>query len=158
MQLRLPFLALVVLPLLLAGCERKPGPSPASPAASPAAAPKTGAGLRTIGFELTDPALVGALQFDVKYAGEGRFVGDADAVACETKAEGALSSYNHIAAEKTLRAAMVAVKGFAGPIRVTECKFQGNVKVEDFKVTLRDSSSPDLTELDPPPTIKVVLD
>lgn len=166
MQRRYPLLALAVFPMLLGGCEQKPSPAPApsaeAPAAAPAAAPSAPAKAegpgRTIGFELVEPAPVGALQFDVKYAGEGRFVGDADAVACETKIEGALSSYNHIVAEKNLRSAFVAVKGFAGPMRISECKFQGAAKAEDFTVTVRDSSSPDLTEIDPPPTIKVVLD
>ncbi|MFN2425572.1 MAG: hypothetical protein ABR587_03895 [Candidatus Binatia bacterium] len=160
---RFPFLALAVLPLLLAGCEQKPAaPPPAAPAAAPdapAAAPKAAVeGARMVGFELTEPPPVGALQYDVQYAGEGRFVGDADAVACETKIEGALSSYNHIVDQKMLRAAFVSVKGFGGPIRVSQCQFQGNVKVEDFTITVRDSSSPDLTPLDPAPSIKVVID
>lgn len=153
-----PILALAVLPFLT-GCEQKPAPPPAPTAAAPAAAPKAegGAG-RTVGFELVAPTPVGALQYDVKYAGEGRFVGDADAVACETKIEDALSSYNHIVGDKMLRAAFVSVKGFGGPVRVSQCQFQGPVKVEDFTVTVRDSSSPELTPLDPPPVIKVVVD
>lgn len=163
-------LAAVLVPLLLAGCEQQPntttttsGDKPAAaaaPAAAPAAAEPakaTGPG-RTVGFELVEPNPVGALQYDVEYTGGGRFVGDADAVACETKIEGALSSYNHIVDQKTLRAAFVSVKGFQGPMRVSECKFQGEVKAEDFKITVRDSSSPDLEPVDPPPTIKAVVD
>lgn len=156
-------LALVALPLslgLLGGCEQKSAPAPGAPAASPAAAPAAQASgpTRAIGFELVDPTAVGALQYDVQYVGEGRFVGDADAVACETKIADALSSYNHIAGDKMLRAAFVSVAGFTGPVRVSECSFQGTVKVEDFTITVRDSSSPELTPVDPPPSVKVVLD
>lgn len=162
MHRRYTLLALAVFPILLAGCEQKPSSAPEPPAAAPAAGTAQPAGAdvpgRAIGFELVEPALVGALQFDVEYKGEGRFVGDADAVACETKIEGALSSYNHIVADRNLRAAFVAVNGFGGPMRVAECKFQGDVKVDDFTVTVRDSSSPDLNPIDPPPTINVVLD
>ena len=158
-QSRFPILSFAVLTFLLAGCEQKPASTPAAPAAAPAAAaPKAGGPGRTVGFELVEPAPVGALQYDVQYAGEGRFVGDADAVACTTKIEGALSSYNHIVDQKMLRAAFVSVKGFGGPVRVSECQFQGAVKLEDFTVTVRDSASPDLAPIDPPPTVKVVLD
>jgi hypothetical protein len=157
---RFPILALVVFPLLLAGCEKKAAPPPAAAPAAPAAAAASkpaGPG-RNVGFELVSTAPVGALQYDVDYVGEGRFIGDADAVACETKIEGALSSYNHIVGEKKLRAAFVSVKGFNGPLRISNCQFQGAVKAEDFKITVKDSSSPELTPIDPPPTIKVVLD
>lgn len=158
-----PIAALALFPLLVAGCESKPAPAPAAaPAAAsapaPAAAKATGA-VRIVGFELVSPEPVGALQFDVKYAGSGRFVGDADAVACEVKVDEALSSYNHIVADKNLRLAFVAVKGFAGPNkRIGQCQFQGDAKAEDFTITVRDASSPELTPLDPPPTIKAVLD
>ncbi len=158
--------AAVLAPLLVAGCEQKPntttttsGEKPAAAAAPAAAEPaKAGGPARTIGFELVEPNPVGALQYDVVYTGNGRFVGDADAVACETKIEGALSSYNHIPGDKTLRAAFVSVKGFQGPLRVSDCKFEGDAKPDDFQVTVRDSSSPDLEPVDPPPTIKVVID
>lgn len=161
MQRRFPILALVVFPLILAGCEKNAAtpPPPAAPAPVAAAAPKAAGATRTIGFELTGTQAVGALQFDVKYTGEGRFVGDNDAVACDPpKIEGALSTFNHIVADKNLRAAFAAVKGFTGPVRITACKFQGDAKVEDFTVTVRDSSDPDLKEISPPPVIKVVLD
>jgi hypothetical protein len=157
-----PIVALALFPLLVAGCESKPAPSaPTAPAASaPAAAPaaKAEGAARVLGFELVSTDPVGALQFDVKYAGEGRFVGDADAVACEAKVAEALSSYNHIVAEKNLRLAFVAVKGFAGPVRIGQCQFQGAAKPEDFTITVRDASTPDLDPVDPPPVIKVVLD
>lgn len=155
-----PIFALLLFPLLVAGCESKPAPSaPTVPAASAAApAAKAEGAVRVVGFELVDPAPVGALQFDVKYAGEGRFVGDADAVACEAKVPEALSSYNHLVADKNLRLAFVAVKGFAGPVRIGQCQFQGAAKPEDFTVTVRDASSPELQPVDPPPAIKVVLD
>jgi len=161
-QSRYPILALAVFPLLLSGCEQKPAAPPAAtataPAAAPAAAPKAAGPGRNVGFDLVSASPVGALQYDVEYVGEGRFIGDADAVSCETKIEGALSSYNHIVGEKKLRAAFVSVKGFDGGVRISDCQFQGTVKAEDFKVTVRDSSSPDLAPVDPPPTIKVVLD
>ena len=161
MHRKFPILALAFLPLLLAACEQKTATTPPPPTPKPAAAapaPVASGPSRTIGFELVGPQSVGALQFDVKYAGEGRFVGDKDAVACETKIDGALSSFNHIVEEKNLRSAFVAVKGFAGPVRVSECKFQGAAKVEDFTVTVRDSSTPELGEVTPAPVIKVVLD
>lgn len=155
-----PIAALALFPLLVAGCENKPAPSaPAAsaPAAAPAAAKAEGA-VSVVGFELVSPESVGALQFDVKYAGEGRFVGDADAVACEAKVPEALSSYNNIVADRNLRLAFVAVKGFSGPVRIGQCQYQGGAKPEDFTITVRDASSPELQPLDPPPTIKVVID
>lgn len=156
---RLPLLVLV--PLLVVACEQKPAAKPAEAPKAAAEAPAKAAGgaTKTVGFELVDPSPVGALQFDVAYKGEGRFVGDADAVACETKVQdGALSTYNHVVDQKLLRAAYVSVKGFAGPIRVSQCQFQGDAKPSDFTVTVKDSSSPDLQPVDPPPTIKVVVE
>jgi hypothetical protein len=157
-------IALALVPLLLAGCEKKTETAATAPASAPAAAPAApaapaaaGGAAHTVAFELESTSPVGALQIDVAYTGEGRFVGDADAVACETKVADALSSYNHIVADKLLRAAFVAVKGFAGPVRFSECKFQGNPKPGDFIVTIKDSSSPDLGELKPPPSVKVVV-
>ncbi|HEY2776065.1 MAG TPA: hypothetical protein VGK20_18635 [Candidatus Binatia bacterium] len=171
-QRRFPLAALVLVPLLVASCEQKTAPTtpaaapaaaPAAPAASaapaaPAAAAKPATAGRTIGIELTSPAPVGALQVDITYTGSGRFIGDADAVACESKVDGALSTFNHIAADKRLRAAFVKVQGFAGPVRISECKFDGNPKAEDFTVQVMDSSSPELAPLDPPPSVKVVVD
>jgi len=172
MQRRFPIAAFVLAPLALtvamaglgslAGCEKKNEAAPAAsaPAAAPAAssaAPAGSGATRTVAFQLDSAAPVGALQIDVQYSGAGRFVGDADGVACETKIDGALSSYNHIVDQKMLRAAFVAVKGFAGPVTISECKFQGDAKPEDFKVSVKDSSSPDLAELNPPPSIKVTL-
>lgn len=163
---RTPLLAAVLVPVLLAGCEQKPATTAKDSTDKPAAAPAAATGdagkatgpVHTIGFDIVEPNPVGALQFDIEYTGSGRFVGDADAAACETKVEGALSSYNHIVGQKMLRAAFVSVKGFQGPMRVSECKFQGDAKAEDFKITVRDSSSPDLEPVDPPPTIKAVVD
>jgi hypothetical protein len=166
-QGRFPLALLALVPLLLAGCEQKPAqkadapaPAPASaPAAAPAAAPKASGPTKTVGFELVEANAVGALQFDVAYVGEGRFVGDADAVACETKVgDGALSAYNHIVDQKQVRVALVSVKGFTGPVRVSQCQFQGEAKAGDFTITVKDSSSPDLAEITPPPTVKVVID
>jgi len=162
MHRRLPVFALAALPLFFAACQNQPATSPATPAAAPAAAPApasaaaSGPG-RNVGFDLAPGEAVGALQFDVQYTAGGRFVGDADAVACETRVEGALSSYNHITGEKRLRAAFAAVKGFSGPVRICDCRFQGDAKPEDFTITVNDSSTPDLAEIDPAPTIKVVL-
>lgn len=156
-----PIAAFALFPLLVVGCENKPAPAPsaAAPAAAPAAAAaKAPASGRAVAFELVSTTAVGALQFDVKYAGDGRFVGDADAVACEVKVPEALSSYNHIVGDRTLRLAFVAVKGFSGPVRIGECRFEGPAKAEDFTVTVRDASSPELTPLDPLPTVKVALD
>lgn len=167
MHPRLPnaVLAAVSAALLsLAACEKAPSPAPSTPAAEPApaasaapAAAPSGPG-RKVSFEVTSGGRIGALQFDVKYAGEGRFVGDADAAACETKVEGALSSYNHIVDQKLLRTAFITVNGFTGPVRVAECRFQGDAKEGDFTITVRDSASPELTPVDPPPAVKVVLD
>jgi hypothetical protein len=172
-QPRLHFAALAVFSLLVVGCDSgapdtQSTPTSAPPAAvpsgaksaapaAPAAKAPSGAG-RTVAFELVSPQPVGALQVDVAYTGEGRFVGDADAVDCQAKVEGALSSFNHIVDQHLLRAAFVAVKGFAGPVRFCECKFQGNATAENFTITVKDSSSPELSPLEPPPTVKVVLD
>jgi hypothetical protein len=85
-------------------------------------------------------------------------VGEADAVDCETMLEGALSSYNHIVADRTLKAAFVAIKGFNGPVRFAQCRFQGGASAGDFQVTVRDAASPDLEVLDPPPAVRLVVD
>ncbi|HXC52097.1 MAG TPA: hypothetical protein VN634_14520 [Candidatus Limnocylindrales bacterium] len=159
MHRNLTIAALALVPLLLTGCEKKTetATAPAAIPAPPATPAPASAGARTVAFELESTSAVGALQIDIAYTGDGRFVGDADAVACETKVPEALSSYNHITGDKLLRAAFVAVKGFTGPVRFSECKFQGNPKPADFTVTIKDSSSPDLGELKPPPSIKVVV-
>jgi len=154
--------AIVALAVLSAGCEKPKTAAapqqPATPAASkPAPAAPTG-GAKTIGFEITDPITLGALQIDVVYTGSGRLVGDKDAVACETLIEGALSSYNHITDQKTLKAAYVAVKGFTGPARFARCKFEGPATPADFTVTVKDASTPDLTEVTPAPVVKVVVE
>jgi hypothetical protein len=153
-------LSVLVLSLALAACENKsstetaPAAKPATGA--PAAAPAAG-GARTVAFELKDATAVGALQIDVEYTGKGRFVGDADGVACETLIEGGLSSYNHMANEKMLKAAFVAVKGFSGPLKFSQCKYEGDGKAEDFKITVRDASSPELQELNPAPSVGVSI-
>jgi hypothetical protein len=157
-----PIAALALFPLLVAGCENKPAPAPAASAAktaAPAVAASAAGSPRIVGFELASAEAVGALQFDVKYTSPGRFVGDADAVACEVKVDEALSSYNHIFADKNLRLAFVAVKGFSGPgKRIGQCQFQGDAKPQDFTITVRDASTPELEPVDPPPTVHVVLD
>lgn len=151
--------AVFSLAVLCAACS-KPD-QVATPAAKPAAAPEAAAPaatVKTIGFELTDAITIGALQIEVEYKGAGRLVGDADSVACETMIEGALSSYNHLTNEKTLKAAYVAVKGFTGPARFAQCKYDGAVSAADFSVAIKDVSTPDLTEVSPVPVIKVVVE
>lgn len=155
-------LSVLALSLAMAACENKSSTETAAPAAkpadAPAAAPATGgAGAKTVAFELKDAQAVGALQIDVEYTGKGAFVGEKDGVACETLIEGALSSYNHMVNEKMLKAAFVAVKGFTGPIKISQCKYDGDAKAEDFKVTVRDASSPDLQELTPAPSVGVAI-
>lgn len=164
MRIDLRILAAVALAVLSAACdkpqtEKAAAPKPAaSGAPAPAAAAPAASTTKTIGFELTDAVTVGALQIEVENKGAGRFVGDADGVACETLIEGALSSYNHVSAEKTLKAAYVAVKGFTGPARFAQCKYDGTATPADFKVTLKDASTPDLTDVTPTPVVKVVVE
>ncbi len=156
--------AIVGLAVLSAACDKPQGA--AAPAAKPVAAPAASApaaaapagGGKTVAFELTDAVTIGALQIEVEYKGPGRLVGDADAVACETLLEGALSSYNHVAGEKMLKAAYVVVKGFAGPARFAQCKYDGAATPADFKVLVKDASTPDLAEVTPAPVIKVVVE
>lgn len=166
MHPRFPNAALVAVTaglLALAACEQAPAPAPSAPAApaAPAAAapaPVPAGPGRKVAVELTEGGKMGALQIDVKYVGEGRFVGDADAVACESKLENSQFAFNHIVDQKTLRAAFITVGGFQAPARVVECRFVGEAKVEDFTVSVRDSSSPELQPVEPPPAVKVVLD
>jgi hypothetical protein len=146
------------LPILLLGLASCTSDSkeqaPVEQAASAAELPTV-----VVAIELADELSVGALQFDVSYSGaEGAFVGEAGEVSCETAPPGILSSFNHIAADKTLRAAFVAVEGVQGPTRLTSCKYQGNVSASDFTVTVRDASSPELEELDPVPALTVVVE
>ncbi|MBI5506410.1 MAG: hypothetical protein HY899_16575 [Deltaproteobacteria bacterium] len=155
--------AVVAFAVLSAACDKPqgapaPAAKPAAPAASAPAAAAPAGGARTVAFELTDAITVGALQIEVEYKGSGRLVGDADGVACETMIEGALSSYNHLSADKTLKAAYVAVKGFTGPARFAQCKYDGTATPADFKVLVKDASTPDLTEVTPAPVIKVVVE
>lgn len=151
--------SLVAASLVCAACDRPASsPAPGTSAAAPSAASTSASGPTRIGIELAEDKTVGALQVDIEYSGAGRFVGDADGVACETKIEGALSSYNHIVPDKLLKSAFVAVNGFSGPVRFAECSYEGAAKAEDFRVTVRDASSPDLVDLDPSPVVKVVVD
>lgn len=155
--MRIKIVAIVALVVFSAACEKpKSGEAPAPAKAPAAAAPAAGA--RTVGFELADPVTLGALQVEIVYKGNGRLVGDRDAVACETLIEGALSSYNHVVDQKTLKAAYVAVKGFTGPARFARCKYEGSASPADFTVTVKDASTPDLTEVTPAPAIKVVVE
>jgi hypothetical protein len=160
MHRNLKTLAVLALALSIAACEKEAPDTTAhgdKPAAAPAAPAAGAGGTHTVAFELKEDKTVGALQIDVEYKGAGRFVGDADGVACETLVEGALSSYNHITGDKMLQAAFVAVKGFTGPLKFSQCKFDGTPKADDFKITVKDASSPDLTELTPAPAIAVVV-
>jgi|GEM_PF-1998691 len=155
-------LFVVVLSVFSAACDKPqsaaPAAKPATPAASAPAAAPAGAS-KTVSFELTDAITVGALQIEVEYKGSGRLVGDADGVECKTLIEeGTLASYNHVVAEKILKAAYVAVKGITGPVRFAQCKYQGNASPADFKVLVKDASTPDLTEVKPAPVIKVVVE
>ncbi len=153
----LPIVALVLGGALLAGLAGcgKPGSERAAAPATKAAPVDTKV---RVSFELVAEVVVAALQIDVEYAGaSGRFDGEGDAVACQNKIDGALSSFNHLAESKTLRAAFVALNGFQGPVRFLECDYTGGGEPEDFLVVVRDASAPDLNEVTPP-EIKVVVE
>jgi hypothetical protein len=125
-------------------------------AAAPAAAEEK---VMTIAIEIADEISIGALQVDFDYStSEGAFVGDADAVECETVLDGALSSYNNKTDERVLKAAYVAVNGIAGPVRIAECKWKGPFDPARMVVEVRDASAPDLTDIAPPPQLRIVLE
>lgn len=146
---------LLTLPLLMVSCtgggEKEEAPQVAAPTGELPS--------HTVSFDLADASNVGALQIDISYAGaEGAFLGEAAEVECETGPVGILSSFNHISSEKMLRAAFVAVEGIQGPTRLVACKYQGAVTATDFKVDVRDASSPETDTLNPLPGVNVVVD
>ncbi len=134
----------------LAGCTREESsPPPAAPLPDV---------MSTVGLELAADVSLGALQLDIDYGRTtGAFVGNGDQVECETLPEGALSSYNHLAETRVLKAAFVAVKGVDGPVRFAECRFRGAPSADAIRINVIDASAPDLAELSPPPEIKVVV-
>lgn len=150
--LHLAAVALVSLALALSACSK---PEQASTQTTTAEASTK---VSTVAISLDDKISIGALQLEISYTGSGRFVGDADAVECKTLAKEALSSYNNKPDEKILRAAYVAVKGFEGPLRLAECQFKGAVQASDFTIEVRDSAKPDLSAIDPAPSLSVVID
>ena len=48
------------------------------------------------------------------------------------------------------------VEGFTGPARFAECRFEGSITPADFRIGIRDASTPDLEELTPPVVTAVV--
>ncbi len=116
-------------------------------------------GTSTVALELAGPVNVAALQVDISYPqAAGRFAGDAGEVECETLIEGALSSYNHVAASQSLKAAYVAVAGIQGPVRIAECRFLGVPSATALKLKVVDASSKDLKPLSPLPELKIVVE
>lgn len=121
----------------------------------PAAAPS----VFTVAIEVADEIAIGALQVDFDYsASTGGFVGDSDQVECETTVDGALSSFNNIRGDKLLKAAFVAVNGMAGPLRLAECKWEGEFDPSKMVVEVRDASTPDLADIAPVPELKIVIE
>ncbi|MFT4569503.1 MAG: hypothetical protein ACI8TX_002618 [Hyphomicrobiaceae bacterium] len=147
----LPFL----LATLLAACTGGTGEE--KKVAAPAAPDEDR--VFTLAIELADEIELGALQVDFDYSDSvGGFVGDADAVECETVVEGALSSYNNQTAERILKAAFVAVDGMSGPIRIAECKWKGVFDPATLGVEVRDASAPDLSNIAPLPELRLVIE
>jgi hypothetical protein len=122
----------------------------------------TGGGTQyTVTFSLDDAVTAGALQFEVDYSGAGGdFVGSGAGVSCTSplSAGGAFVSFNDIDASTQLNFAAVAIAGFTGPTTVANCTFDapgGAPAPGDFAITVVDASAPDLSPIDPLPTVSV---
>ena len=106
------------------------------------------AGNCAIRFDLVTDVELGALQFDVDYAmAPGAFVGEGEAVDCTVHTPSTFAANNHQSDVELLRSAFLFVAGFDGPGAVMTCGFasMGPVAVEDFAITVTDSSGPDAT-------------
>lgn len=88
--------------------------------------------------------LLAALQFDVRFTGEGGWQGSAGGVVCSTHPQVALATYNDVG-RGWLRAAMIDITGFDAVGPISTCRFQSNdtVTAGDFSVSVIDASTPD---------------
>lgn len=114
-----------------------------------------------IDFAMADAVTVGALQFEVDYAGaNGGFNGSADTVQC-TKDNGDLVTFNDDEANTNLIQAFVSLAGFAGPnAALSHCTFTSNggtPAASAFVVTVKDATDPNLAPISPLPTINVTV-
>jgi hypothetical protein len=118
-----------------------------------------GACVPAVGYEV-DIALeteveLGALQFNVVYdCTEGTFDGERAGVLCtRNPAVNASPSFNDVscdtAAAGHLRASLVSLLGFEGPIRLATCRYTSATDApptpERFDVVVEDASSPDIS-------------
>jgi hypothetical protein len=87
-----------------------------------------------------------ALQFDVRYTGDGAWLGSAGSVVCSTHPRVALATYNDRGGS-WLSAAMIDLEGFdaVGPITTCRLKSSDAADAGDFSVTVIDASTPDTT-------------
>jgi hypothetical protein len=118
-----------------------------------------GGTLYDVTFDMADAGTaVGALQFEVAYAGAGgEFVGAADSVDCDSplSAGGAFVTFNDEDGTTTLNFAAVALAGFSGPTTVARCTFDAPAapNAGDFVVTVVDASDTSLAPIAPFPTV-----
>lgn len=152
---------LILACLMLAACQTTEMSSSApEPAAGSAAKVSTGAassGATRIEFALKDADTLGALQLEIQYkSASGRLAGDGDTVSCRATKEKVLSSFNHVVADKILRAAFVSLEGIPGDGVFAACDFEGGASPGDFRVTVEDVSAPDLGEVDSPNVVITV--
>ncbi|MEE8310829.1 MAG: hypothetical protein V3R77_01140 [Candidatus Binatia bacterium] len=87
--------------------------------------------------------LLAALQFDVRYTGDGAWLGSAGSVVCSTHPQVALATYNDRGGS-WLSAAMIDLEGFdaVGPITTCRLKSREAVDAGSFSVTVIDAATP----------------
>ncbi|MFQ5477396.1 MAG: hypothetical protein ACE5E4_02135 [Candidatus Binatia bacterium] len=145
--------ALAALALSLGACKSGPPSSSTAPKASSDHKAQTRTYAVTVGVS-SDSGSVAALQFDIKYKGEGGFVGDAGDVECESAFEGSLATFNN-KGDGLVSGAIIDLAGFSTPTEVATCSFRTkeDPSKDSFEVTAVDSSDADSTKIEPAPVM-----
>ncbi len=110
-------------------------------------------------LRLADDVTLGSLQFDVDYSdAPGNFLGQAGNVECASLIQGSLPAFNDVEAEETLRAGIISLDGFTGPVNVADCTFVASVQPTpaDFTIAVTEASTPDLVPVEPAPGVVIV--
>ena len=100
--------------------------------------------------------LLSALQFDVRYNGDGDWLGGAGSVVCSTHPQVALATYNN-RGNGWYSAAMIDLTGFDAVGPITTCKISSRdpVDASSFSVTVIDAATPEAGPPDPFPQMAI---
>ncbi len=100
--------------------------------------------------------LLSALQFDVRYNGDGDWLGGAGSVVCSTHPQVALATYNN-RGNGWYSAAMIDLTGFEAIGPITTCKISSRdpVDASSFSVSVIDAATPEAGPPDPFPQMAI---